>query len=619
MALVSASLTCITGVLLVRGLFLGPAMPALWAAACLGAAVSSGLRWSMPPMWRTTLGLWALVIALTWPVVAFREIDFTPALIYENGLAVTGEGVPAPLQFSFIASSALVLLAGILWIDLLWASYGRARARIVPEVIVPLAVGIMASVAVAFYQAFVDIQYLNTTQYAYLRRASGLLFDANAYGVMAALGGGIWLALAAASRAPAAGRTLMLAIALTCWAGVWLSGSRTAFLCVLIAAAFAVFAMRNGGVPKRALATAAAAAAVLTLTIVLSPRVRANIVGPMQRITEFARESAGGRIPTVLWGLWERDRYGTAAASMFLEHPISGIGVGSFHALVTDRMFAEVRPSIPPDNAQNWFRHQLVEFGVLGSIGWILFAGFVVRMLWLTLRLSPSPAQLIQTGTLLGLAAVSQLGIPTQSFPVLMTAASLFVWWRFQIADVSAAPVEQRRVHPALLWLFATAAVLTCAYASYFALRVPYRAAAAAWPYQYGLHALDGSATLPFRWTSEKAVAVFKVGGKYLRLRFYAQHPDIASRPVDVRVKLFGTTVIRERLRSDEEVIRYLEMPNGTRYVMLTFLVSRTFAAPLPDPRELGVAVDDWSFTDTPPPGYHVIGVPIALPPLRNP
>ncbi len=72
--------------------------------------------------------------------------------------------------------------------------------------------------------------------------------------------------------------------------------------------------------------------------------------------------------------LWERFGYGPAAIEMIKEHPIDGIGVGTFHALVIDYGRLVGYPSeehlniLATDNAQSWFRHIIAEFGLIGSI-----------------------------------------------------------------------------------------------------------------------------------------------------------------------------------------------------------------------------------------------------------
>jgi hypothetical protein len=98
----------------------------------------------------------------------------------------------------------------------------------------------------------------------------------------------------------------------------------------------------------------------------------------------------------------------------------------------------------------------------------------------------------------------------------------------------------------------------------------------------------------------------------------HARHPDLATRPVDVRVKMRGQTIIRARLRSTDMVEHYIEMPTGKEFAMLEFFVDRTFAVRA-GARPLGVAVQDWEFVDEAPPGSWIYRLPTAVPPPRNP
>ena len=93
-----------------------------------------------------------------------------------------------------------------------------------------------------------------------------------------------------------------------------------------------------------------------THTIVAARHPRVHSVPRRSSILESANEL-----------LWERFGYGPAAIEMIKEHPIDGIGVGMFHALVDD--FGKLRGyHLAPDNAQNWFRHVFAELGIVGSV-----------------------------------------------------------------------------------------------------------------------------------------------------------------------------------------------------------------------------------------------------------
>src|SRR5881394_2414168 len=66
----------------------GYSFSAIWLAAVSGATLPRGVRgaWAFPPRWKPPLVFWALAIALSWPIVVLREVDFFPALINRGDL-----------------------------------------------------------------------------------------------------------------------------------------------------------------------------------------------------------------------------------------------------------------------------------------------------------------------------------------------------------------------------------------------------------------------------------------------------------------------------------------------------------------------------------------------------
>src|SRR3954467_15883607 len=107
----------------------------VWSAALLGVTIPRSVRagWGIPARWDAPLVLWALVIALTWPVVALRELAFTPGLLNITHLAHPALGGPPPanpalgtrppLAAAGIADNTLVLGLGILWFDWLFLAF----------------------------------------------------------------------------------------------------------------------------------------------------------------------------------------------------------------------------------------------------------------------------------------------------------------------------------------------------------------------------------------------------------------------------------------------------------------------------------------------------------------
>src|SRR3954452_18425540 len=102
---------------------------------------------------------------------------------------------------------------------------------------------------------------------------------------------------------------------------------------------------------------------------------------------------------------------------MIRESPLFGMGIGTYHTMAAD--FAP-GGTLPPDNAQNWIRHQVAELGVVGSIGWIAWVvmfGAVV----LNVRRDDRPDTWVTRGVLVAFTFISMLGMPGQDVMVAVT------------------------------------------------------------------------------------------------------------------------------------------------------------------------------------------------------
>jgi hypothetical protein len=548
-----------------------------------------------------------LVVAVSSPIVMAREIDFNPVLLLEGpGFVVV-----------WVAQVALMLVLGILWFDWL---FGASDLDFHAWIVTPLAMSALAMASVAIYQLFADVSFLNETVYANIGRASGTMFDANVCGTVAALwiGGTILWAQRMGRWRP---YILITGVAAT-WLTVWASGSRTAFAAAVLVTAFSLatqYAARghtargdvaHGRLPVKAVLQVLLAAGVVIMLLVLLANANLAVVGPVKRVWDTLPGLSAGSVRDFAVEMWNRNRYGPAATAMIRQYPLSGIGVGGFHLLVSD--FAALSSpggGLPPDNAQNWYRHQLAELGLLGSLGWIVwvvgFAAFVLRR-----RASSPPAASTVRGMLLAFAMISLLGMPGQDLSVSITFWTLAFWYVSLAGVPTPTPAAawrnpRYRAHSwAIIGAIVVAHAVGTAHLAASSLRVPARAQRAGWPYSYGFYwpEPDGSGG-EYRWARRRAVAVIDASGRWLALTVWVNHLDIGARPVETKAWVDGHLVVNTRLVSTAPVTRYVRVPDGEERVLVETRVSRVIKPSdfgVLDDRELGLMVQ-WRFMTAPP------------------
>src|SRR4051812_10780230 len=468
----------------------------VWSAALLGVTIPRSVRagWGIPARWAAPLVLWALVIALTWPVVALRELDFTPGLLNITHLANTALGGPPPLAAAGIADNTLVLGLGILWFDWLFLAFADDERGFRRFIIVANVVSWTMAVAVSIYQLFGNMLFLNGGLYGAMGRASGTMLDANPFGVTAAAWGPALVA-AAWLTPNIALRALAVCGLAASWLGLWASAARTAFATGCIALAFLVYAAwstHTHHVSRRTrmlIGTAVAlAAAVGVLVVLFLPAA----TGPLPRLRGMAPGWSTASFAAFFREMWDRNGYGLVATHLIREFPLFGVGIGAFHIIVPDYHFLLRGIYLAPDNAQNWYRHQVVETGLVGSIGWILWlATFGWFMLSTRLPAATRFSATIVKGILVAFAVVSLVGLPTQTIAV-SVALWTFAFWFVLLAsgpNRSASPPQQTRLGFSTwvaVGVVTASAVGGTVYTARDGLRVPQRATTLGFEYFYG-------------------------------------------------------------------------------------------------------------------------------------
>ena len=585
----------------------------------VGILARAGLRWSFPPPWRFPLVGWALVLALSWPIVVARELNFSPALLGEYEFLNPGVGWPPPLVALWIVHVFLIQIIGILWFDWLWSAYGGERRQpFERQILLPIGGTVLVACGVGLYQGLVDIHWLSGGPWPEIGRATGTLLDANVFGMVAALWAPLFVAGGLAVVPRLGTRTAMwlggigLLIAS---GGVWVSGSRTAFLALAVGVTLIVAPVcrRLASRDTRPLPAVLGTVALLVFAA-FAVLVFASSTGPAERLRELlpppSFESAQGLART----LWNRGWYGPAADLMIREHPFVGVGIGGYHPLV-DQYSRRAGWPAPFDNAQNWYRHHLAELGLIGSIPWILwvilFTGFLLRTRGTGEQRFPAA---VVRGPLVALGIVSLLGVPAQS-PVVTLTFWTFAFWFIRLAGssgVRAFPLASA-ASDRLRWAAVMAVVTLYAAGTfcvaYVDLRVPYRAARGtdrrtwddAYSYNYGIDDQhDVGFTDDHRRTGKRAWFTVNYprgqgrGRLRLKLSAWLEHPDAPSLPVKAKIWTYGRELVLNAKRWDgSRITRFVDIREGHHAVVVETWVERTWRAP---GRE-GTEIDDRGMT----------------------
>lgn len=589
----------------------GPILDLFWMAGLTASLLRTGswMRWSLDDTSRLLAGGWALTLALAWPVLVARELAFDPRLIVDAGAINSWSQWSAPHVVSWIAFVVWMQLLGLLWLDWLVGRRDTPPGR-APSLLHPLWIATTLASLVAIYQGLVDLSLLNTGFWAESRRASATLLDANAYGICAALAGPSAIVALRGVGWPRSGPLITLVWAINL-AGLWMSGSRVAALCggvALVAVGIALW-RQAGSAPRRVVAVAAGGAVLVALLVFGS-----GAVGPAGRLFDRNDDATGSFASIVL----NRPPYGPMAQRIIRDYLPIGVGIGTYQHLAADYWRREADQALPFDHAQNWWRHQAAELGLLGALPLFLWSALIA---WQVVLSRPNArarfASTIVRGLLLAIGLGSIIQIPTQT-PVVLLWFMLLLAWLPALIDSPLPSFLRRPLPAAVAPLLAGLAIVYAA--GHLALgrgplAVAERARAFGREYVVGAYAAEASEAGAFRWTDDEARFIWPTPTRWFVIQMWAYHPDIDRDPVRVTLTT-PCGPLAERVLTNRDYVRVgIAVPEGQKAIDVTVKVSRTWQPSSvggADSRRLGVgiAADAVATPDRAPTGEALIDFP---------
>lgn len=545
----------------------------VWVAALvtLALATSPLRRWSVPAPWQIPIAAWAVLLALGWPIVVARELDFSFGAYFETG-TLNGVWGGSPRDTAALVTGATAaVLSSLMVMDWLWARYGaRSDDRFYREVAAPLTIGTVIAIGVGIYQGTVDLTLWNAAPWPGLGRATGTLFDSNAFGALAALWAAPVAGAALLAQRPLlrlAGLTLLIASALA----VWTSGSRTALLGLMLSLGGITLGLTRAGRLSKAVS------AVAVLTIVLSVGVGWLAGGPgsgLRRVWQTVPAASIEGLSRFASSMWTRDGYGSASVAAVRNHPLTGVGPGAFPVFAPGYWLVETGQMIPPDNAQNWWRHQFTELGLIAGLVPVLCSGLVLASVWRAGRRRDRPTTAVAAGAVTAAGVMSILSSPVANPMVLLTMAIVIFWltkgvWHSAETAGRDAPRTRRLAAITLVCALPVAWTGATLWTAVTELRPPYRAIEIGWIYAYGFGeatVLDNGAER--RWAAQRAVAVIPARRARLILTL-RPGPSADGLAVHLRVSTRDQVVLEQDVKPGDIASSTITVAPGQRWVMV--------------------------------------------------
>ncbi len=556
------------------------------AAVLVGVAIRYFLSRSAAVVGR--INFWMLIIGLiaiiagVFAFLRYSTFEVLPGVGYINQ-SVNVWGISSDLVIANILKMTIIYVA---WGGVLLAAQQVRRQRVFlrdfRRMLLPLAA---LNALVAFLQlSFLPLLF-TTEKWRRAGQATGLMIDGNSLGMVSAVliaATPLWLPRQWYRSALS---LITLVLLVFC---IFASGSRTAFFLVAVFCIFfgLILVCARAGSMRASRVALYAFLSIVVVTLVIGSIY--YVVGLLELPELPLQERLGATVDSFFSGTGintltnSRIMMWGFSTWMAAEHPLSGIGPGTFFCEVGNFTRLHGLRYRTIDNAMNLFLHLFVELGILACIAMIIVLALVLKGQWERSRQKSGAHQdreLAVVAFLLSLFVVFFLG-PHITLPEPMFIVMLFfglITGRLRKIAPAAKPGlvsgwKAWLAWAALLILVTLASVWTSSGIHPARLWEDLR-----WHIEAGFAARE-QGDISYQWTETTAIQIVRPNGRFLYLRCWAGHESASGFQQTTSVYL-GSSYLGKIVFTDanwKDVYLKIDNPSGD-YEKLVFISDPPF------------------------------------------
>jgi putative inorganic carbon (HCO3(-)) transporter len=294
--------------------------------------------------------------------------------------------------------------------------------------------------------------------------------------------------------------------------------------------------------------------------------------------------------------------YWRSGTEMIKDHPLFGVGIGSFAIHFTDYK-DKLKNASHPENAHNYFLQIGAELGVVGLVVFLYLIVIIFRTAFIGLKKTNERYwKFILLGILSGIFGF--LLTCLAQHPLLLIEIQ-FIFWLFVSLIFMVTDLKKIQRFRFSTLLKKSYIIIALAIIASIPLRIFYISGAKLITDQ-GFYPLERwENKFPFRWTKRTASQKIEIKGKTLYLPIFSYQPDIYNKPIKLNIYFDGHKIDSIILNeSGWDIFNYPILPSYKKELTVSLIVSSTWnplrAGFNKDSRNIGVGVGDISWDSIP-------------------